>query len=228
MSEPQSLLYIDGKVEPIKLANLLGVNISLIYQEHQKGLFGPKPFIDMTYIEAIQTYRKNLVKSVELKIEKEVTEREIKLKKIEEDRIFKEKKAKNTFAAASFAEGDDTMHPLMKKKMIQEIKLSRVKEVQSWLRIAEDKKEFISAAELTVLLEPFIHVIKNVLISISTDFPETQNSIDTCMKNLYDFGEKILQQAKEDDSIFVDEMLEKTIDDELLELHFIPNTREQV
>ena len=226
MSEPQSLLYIDGKVEPVKLAALLGVNISLIYQDHQKGLFGPTPFIDMTYQEAIQTYRKNLVKSVELKLAKEETDRQIKLKKIEEDRIFKEKKAKNSFSATLIGDGEDTIHPLMKKKITQDIKLNRVKEVQSWLKIAEEKKQFLSANELITLLEPFIHVIKNVLISISTDYPETQEKIDTCMKNLYDFGEKLISQAGEDDNIFVDEMLEKDIDDELLELHFIPHERE--
>ncbi|MCK9622608.1 MAG: hypothetical protein M0R47_18990 [Methylobacter sp.] len=227
--QPEALLYIDGKVEPAKLAALLGVNISLIYQEKQQGLFGEKEFIDMTYREAIQVYRNRLKKSVELKVAKEETERQIKLKKIEEDRIFKEKKAKNNMSGGLInLDGEDTMHPLMKKKMIQEIKLSRVKEVQSWMKVAEEKKQFLNAAELTNLLEPFMHVIKNVLISISTDYPQTQEKIDSCMNNLYGFGEKLLQQVNEDEAMFVEEMLDKDIDDEILELSFVPSEREEM
>jgi hypothetical protein len=227
--QPEALLYIDGKVEPAKLAALLGVNISLIYQEKQQGLFGEKEFIDMTYREAIQVYRNRLKKSVELKVAKEETERQIKLKKIEEDRIFKEKKAKNNMSGGLInLDGEDTMHPLMKKKMIQEIKLSRVKEVQSWMKVAEEKKQFLNASELTNLLEPFMHVIKNVLISISTDYPQTQEKIDSCMNNLYGFGEKLLQQVNEDEAMFVEEMLDKDIDDEILELSFVPSEREEM
>jgi len=225
MAENEALLYIDGKVSPAVLAGLLGVNVSLIYQDHQKGLFGSVEFIDMTYREAIQVYRKNLVKSVELKLAKEETERQLKIKKLEEDRIFKEKKMKNN-VSSSFSAGDDSMHPLMAKKLTQDIKLNRVKEVQAWLKVAEEKKQFLNATELFNLVEPFMHIIKNVLISISTDYPETQPKIDSCMNNLFSFGEKLLEQINSDEEVFVDEMLEKDIDDSLIELSFVPESRE--
>lgn len=227
MNEQEALLYVDGKVEPAKLCALLGVSVNAIYQDKQKGLFGNKEFPDMTYREAIQNLRQNLVKSVELKVAKEETERQIKLKKLEEHTQFKLKKSSVSNAGVgSILDGEDTMHPLMKKKLIQDIKSSRVKEVQTWLKIAEDKRQFLNAEELVQLLEPFIHVIKNVLISISTDYPETQDKIESCMGSLYSFGEKLLKQVEMDDEVFVEEMLEKDIDDELLELQFIPSDRD--
>jgi hypothetical protein len=73
-----------------------------------------------------------------------------------------------------------------------------------------------------------MHVIKNVLISISTDFPETQSKIEVCMNNLYAFGEKLLDQVDLDEEVFVDEMLAKDIDDAILELNFIPEEREDL
>lgn len=229
MADLEELLYLDGKVEPAKLCALFGVSVNAIYQEKQQGLFGTKEFPEMTYREAIKIYRENLKRSVEVKLAKEETERQVKLKKIEEDRLYKEKKAKNNLSAGLInMDGEDTMHPLMKKKLVQEIKLGRVKEVQAWLNIAEDKKQFLNARELTNLLEPFMHVIKNVLISISTDFPETQNKIEVCMNNLYAFGEKLLDQVDMDEEVFVDEMLDKDIDDALLELNFIPENRDEV
>jgi|LakMenE18May11ns_1017448.scaffolds.fasta_scaffold9932123_2 hypothetical protein len=229
MADLEELLYLDGQVEPAKLCALFGVSVNAIYQEKQQGLFGTKEFPEMTYREAIKTYRENLKRSIEVKLAKEETERQLKLKKIEEDRIFKEKKAKNNLSSGLIGmEGEDTMHPLMKKKLIQEIKLGRVKEVQAWLNIAEEKKVFLNEKELTNLLEPFMHVIKNVLISISTDFPETQSKIEVCMNNLYAFGEKLLDQVDLDEEVFVDEMLAKDIDDAILELNFIPEEREDL
>lgn len=244
-------IYLDARVEPLKLAGILGINVSLVYQNHQAGLFGPKPLIEQTYKEAIQNLRKGLVSSVELKIAKEETERQIKLKKIEEERIFKENKLKEQLrlneikhketlalqeerrkereerkASApppppAFEDGDN-MHPLMKKKITQEIKLNRVREVQSWIKVAEEKKAFLNSQELTNLLEPFIQVIKNGLIAISTDFPETNKQIESCMQNLYNFGQKIVEITNKEDEQFLHEMMEKDIDEDLIELAFIP------
>ena len=219
--EPVEMIYLDGKVEPAKLAGILGINVSLVYQNHQAGLYGTKPLIEQTYKEALRNLRSNLVKSVELKVAKEETERQVKLKKIEEDRIYKQTKAKSS-GIASLMDAEDTMHPLMKKKLEQDIKLNRVKEVQAWIKVAEEKKQFLNAHELSLLIEPFVHTIKNILVSISTDFPETARQIESCMNNLYNLGEKIINYTDKDDEMFVDEMLAKDLEEELLELAFIP------
>ena len=241
MTDIESILYIDGIVEPAKLASLLGVNVSLIYQDKQKGLYGTKEFTEMTYKEAIQTYRRNLVHSIELKVEKEITEREVKLRKIADETELKrakfdarhaleiEKEARKEEKTSKrkpldFSEGldfEDSMHPLVKKKLEHDIKLVKVREVQAWLKVAIEKREFLHGPELAALLEPFLHVIKNILISIATEFPETEDKIAACMNSLYSFGNRLLEQTEEDENHFMDEMLEKELDDMFLELNFM-------
>ena len=158
MSETESILFVDGIVEPAKLAALLQVNVSMLYQEKQMGRFGNKEFLET------------------------------------EQRRQERADRKAQRAAASnpenFGDFEDTMHPLMKKKLEQEIKLSKVKEVQAWLKVADEKKYFLYGAELTALLEPFLHVIKNILISISTEYPETEEKINNCMNSLHDLSQQ--------------------------------------
>lgn len=252
MAEEESILFVDGKVEPAKLAALLQVNVSLLYQEKQSGRFGTKEFTEMTYREALSVYRKNLVHAVEVKLEKEKNEQLLREKKLEEELAIKRQKAEAKAALDSEAEQrrqeradrkaqramssmkpdfsedfEDTMHPLVKKKLEQEIKLSKVKEVQAWLKVAEEKRYFLYGTELTTLLEPFLHVIKNILISLSTEFPETEEKINNCMNSLHDFGERLVESAEVDETHFVDEMLSKDVDDLFIEMSFMQKMQEE-
>ena len=217
MANDSDILFIEGKVEPAKLAGLFGINVSALYQDHQKGLFGPKPLIEQTYKEVLYNYRQGMIRSVELKLLKEQNEQALRLKKVEEKAATK----KAQIASVSL-EVEDTMHPLMKQKLTQEIKLNRVKEVQHWLKVAQEKNQMLNSNELAYLLSPFIQTIKSVLVSISADFPETSQRIENAMNNLAAFGEKIVQMTDKDDELFIEEMLEKDIEESIVELAFLP------
>lgn len=86
------VIDMEDKVSPTMLAALWGQNISGLYQEFQQGRYGTKPLTEMTYREAMYTYRQSMIKSVDLKVAKEETERLARLKTIEEERLFQEEK----------------------------------------------------------------------------------------------------------------------------------------
>jgi len=232
MLDSNSLIVnLDEKVSPIVLASILGMNISLVYQESQAGRL-PLVITEATYKECIQMYITHFKKSVDLKLAKEQNEQELRKAKLAEDTRLKEEKLKikeeldraKAGSKRSFSsvgdEPNEGMPPLMAAKMKQDIRLGIAKEAQLWLKIAIERGEYISVNELYELTEPFLQAIKNVLVSLSSDIPEVQEAVDQGMETLYNLGVKLIENAENDGEQFVQMMLDRELELSDIEISF--------
>ncbi|MBM3204114.1 hypothetical protein FJZ55_09455, partial [Candidatus Woesearchaeota archaeon] len=220
LSSLSSIVDLDAKVSPSILAEILGVNVQVLYSDARKGRL-PSVLIEATYRECIQMYVAHYKKNVDLKLEQEKNERELREKKLQLDIEFKEKQIASKKKGFSGDTGEaDPLHPLVAAKMKQDIRLGIAREAQLWLKVAIERQEYISVRELYALTEPFVQAIKTVLVSLSTEYPEAQESIDDSMESLYNLGMKLLEQANMDKDEFVNRMLEKDIDIDTIELEF--------
>lgn len=221
VSVNELIIDFNAKVSPIVLATILGVNISLIYQESQAGRL-PISIIDSTYKECIQMYITHFKKNQDLKLAKEQNEQELRLAKIEETNKLKlekeqlrneesRNKGKRSFGGSMDDEGD-SMHPLLKQKITQEIRVNIAREAQMWLKIATERQEFVSYRDKLELVTPFIISIRDLLLGIASDFPEIQSKVDEGMESLYQVGVKLLQEAEIDKDSYVQAMLDKDIE----------------
>lgn len=217
------IVNMDAKVSPIVLAGILGINISLVYQEAQSGRL-PLNITEATYKECIQMYIAHFKKNVDLKLVKEQNEQELKLAKLAEDTKIKEEKlrikeeldrakagSKRSFSSVGEDDSNDGMPPLMAAKIRQDIRLGIAKEAQLWLRIAIERGEYIAVNELYELTEPFLQAIKNILVSLAADIPEVQDAVDQGMESLFNLGCKLIEESKQDREIYVQKMLNKEL-----------------
>lgn len=82
-------------------------------------------------------------------------------------------------------------------------------------RILQDnaikKGAYLDKAELTGVVEPFLMDIRNLLLKVAHEFPETQKQIDEGMENLYDMGRVMLQDVKIDSEAYVEHLLNRDI-----------------
>jgi len=215
MAELSNTICLDDKLSPQILAGILGINVSLVYQNAQAGIL-PLTFTELSYRQALQIYIAHYKKNVELKILKEQNEQELRKKKLEEDRKFREEKVRikelevaNRKSKFIGTDGyDDSMHPLVAAKMKQDIRLGIVKEQQLWLKVAIDRGDYVSMNELYSLCEPFLQAIKNKLVALADEFPELETSIDDTMESLYNLGVKMLEKATIDGEEFVQKMMD--------------------
>jgi hypothetical protein len=227
---PVNELIIDfnAKVSPIVLATVLGVNISLIYQEAQAGRL-PLSIVASTYKECIQMYITHFKKNQELKIIKEQNEQDLKLARIEETNKLKLEKeqlraeeARNKGKRSFGGEEDsDGMHPLMAAKLKTDIRLGLAKEKALEQKMAIDRGEYIAIKELLPLLEPYLQAIKNNLVDLSADNPEVQEKIEENMESLFNFGIAITEKADIDSKNFVQTILDKELDISEIEINFV-------
>jgi hypothetical protein len=119
--------------------------------------------------------------------------------------------------AAANAEGAT----LVERQLTQKLRADKAAEVKTWLTIAEKRKKLLYEPELRRFYEPFIHIIKNGIVSISLDFPETRTKVDNVLNSLAEFGSVIITQAEEDSDKFLTEMLELDLDSDIAKLSFI-------
>jgi hypothetical protein len=235
MTDSNSLIInLDAKVSPIILASILGVNISLVYQEASAGRL-PLNITEATYKECIQMYITHFKKNADLKLTKEANEQELRRTKLvedtrikeekirikeEQDRAKAESKTRRTFSSLEDGEegSNDGMPPLVAAKMKQDIRLGIAKELQLYQRIAIEREEFISIEELTPLIEPYLQAIKNNLIDLAINSPEIQEKIEQNLENLYNLGMAMLDKAKIDSDSYVERILNKPLDITEIEL----------
>jgi len=220
LSSLDSIIDMDGKVSPIVLAGILGLNVSVLYSEAAKGRL-PSVLIESTYRECIQMYVKHFKKVQDVKLEQERNERELKELKLQKDIEFKQAQidAKRKGFTGDSGESDP-LHPLVAAKMKQEIRLGIAKEAQLYQKLAIEKEEYINISELYKLVEPLLQIIKTSLTDISDTFPETSETIDENLETLKNFGQKLVEQAKEDKQGYIDYILAKDIDVEEIEVGF--------
>jgi hypothetical protein len=88
--------------------------------------------------------------------------------------------------------------------LLQKIKLDTAKTEMEWLNIKQKKMELLDVAQLAEAFEPiFIH-IRTRLVSLSRKHPETTESIDQAMEELYHLGETVFARGSEDLAEFID------------------------
>lgn len=229
MTDSNSLIVnLDAKVSPIILASILGVNISLIYQESSCGRL-PLNITEATYKECIQMYITHFKKNADLKLTKEANEQELRRAKLaedtrikeekirlkeEQDRAKAESKTRRTFSSLEDGEegSNDGMPPLVAAKMKQDIRLGIAKELQLYQRIAIERNDYVAVKEIIPLLEPFLQAIKNNLVDLSADNPEIQEKIDQNLESLYNLGVAMIEKADLDSDRYVQYILDKELD----------------
>lgn len=175
----------DQLISPAILAGILGRNVSLLYQWAQAGRL-PSPLSNFTYRECLTHLM---------------------------DFHSKEGNRRVKVRAPTGGESEDTIHPLMVAKLEQGIKTEYAREAQLWQAIAIKNEEYVSFSSKLADLEPFILNIRDLLLGIALDFPETQSTIDEGMENLFKLGTRMLEEVKIDRDEFVQSMLDKPIDE---------------
>ena len=224
-----TIIDIDDKASPSVLSAILGINVSLLYQEAQKGRL-PNPVNESSYKECVQAYVYHFKKTQDLKIEKERNEQKLKEAKLAADLEFKERKHRANLDARRNQLGtsedgdllDEGMPPLVAAKTKQEIRLAIAREQQLWIRASVERGDYISMVELIELCEPIIMTIRQGLLSLSLENDELQERVDNIMESLYKFGTVLAEQAEKDSKIFVKQVMERDINFSEIDIESLP------
>ncbi len=204
-AQKASVIDIDANVSPIVLAGILGINVSLLYQNAQAGII-PADFINYSYRDILQQYIRYYKKAEGVKLAKLEAEKEVKLAKATAP--------KKNYGSYDDEEGDDSIRPLMAAKLKQSVKTERARESQLWQAIAIKKLEYVNFNEKLALIEPFILHIKDLLLGVAIDYPETQTIIDEGMESLFNLGTRLIEEVEEDKNNFIQAMLDREIEDD--------------
>jgi hypothetical protein len=183
-------LDLDSKVSPAVLAGALSRNVSLLYQWEKDGRL-PSPMKEYTYRQCLK-----------------------QLMDYHSKQNIGRPRGGQTVAVVD-EEGNvgNDLHPLIAAKIQQSIKTEYSREAQNWQTYAIKNEEYISFSDKLVDVQGFITNIKDLLLGVAMDFPETQATIDEGMENLYKFGLKLLEEVKIDREEFVQTMLSKSTDE---------------
>ena len=103
------------------------------------------------------------------------------------------------------------MPPLVAAKIKQEIRLNLAKEAQIWQKNAIERGDFISIAEMTELVEPFIMTIRTNLLEIALQSEETEKKVDEIMDTLYVLGTRLVEKAEKEQKEIVEKILAKEL-----------------
>lgn len=202
LSQFEGLINLNDKVSPIKLASILGYNVSLLYQ-HADGKRLPTDFQNQSYLTCIQMYLNYYKKMNDVKVEKLRLDHESKETK---------RKITSTYASQNVGDGDNEMHPLIAAKVEQEIRTNRSREAQIWQKVAIEKGDYVDYKEIEKLAIPFLATIRDELTALVIDFPEAQDHIDKMLEVLYKAGTLLVTDAETDLHNYVDEMLNLPLD----------------
>ena len=197
---PPFFLDLEQKVEPAKLAGILGCNVSWLYQCSQTNKV-PGEVKDYSYLSWIRKYIDYYKNNTEAKVTKYKLEQEEKAKR------FTNKDGEN-----------EGMPPLVAAKIKQEIRLNLAKEAQIWQKNAIERWDYISIAEMTELVEPFIMTIRTNLLEIALQSEETEKKVDEIMDTLYILGTRLVEKAEKEQKEIVEKILAKELSHEDISL----------
>lgn len=179
-------LDLDSKVSPAVLAGAISRNVSLLYQWEKEGRL-PCPMKNYTYrqcLKAIMDYHS-------------------------ERNIGRPRGGVSVSVVDEEGNVGNDLHPLVAAKIKQSIKTEYSREAQNWQAYAIKNEEYVSFASKLADVQGFVINIKDLLLGIAMDYPETQATIDEGMENLYKFGIKLLEEVRIDKEQFVQTMLTK-------------------
>lgn len=197
---PPFFLDLEQKVEPAKLAGILGCNVSWLYQCSQTNKV-PGEVKNYSYLSWIRKYIDYYKNNTEAKVTKYKLEQEEKAKR------FTNKDGEN-----------EGMPPLMAAKIKQEIRLNLAKEAQIWQKNAIERWDYISITEMTELVEPFIMTIRTNLLEIALQSEETEKKVDEIMDTLYVLGTRLVEKAEKEQKEIVEKILAKELSHEDISL----------
>lgn len=203
MLEDKSIIDLDTPASPAILAGIYGVAPSLIYQHAQAGRL-PSPIIAYTYRQHIAAYLDFYKNNQEVLLAKEENAqkaREAKATIAKEARDAKHKEAMRQ--KQELASVDESMHPLIQAKTIQDIKLSIARESKLWLTAQIERKVYVSTEVMTELVEPLIMSIRQTLLSIALESEQVEKQVDLVMDTLYKLGCTLCDQSEEDIDNFI-------------------------
>jgi hypothetical protein len=197
--EPSSrLIDPDSNLSPAVFAGLLGINVSYVYQEAQKGRLPPKEELTKTtYRQALQMYLRWFKENQDLKILQAQQKHEAVMAK------------RQTYASEDGV--NEGMPPLQAAKLKSDIRLNLAKEAALHQKNIIERGDYINSNELLGLCSPFLTAIKDMLLAIAIDFPETKDKIDQSMENLYNLGQQLIEKADADKKEYVQIMLDTEI-----------------
>ena len=197
---PPFFLDLEQKVEPAKLAGILGCNVSWLYQCSQTNKV-PGEVKNYSYLSWIRKYIDYYKNNTEAKVTKYKLEQEEKAKR------FTNKDGEN-----------EGMPPLMAAKIKQEIRLNSAKEAQIWQKSAIERGEYISIAEMTELVEPFIMTIRTNLLELALQSEEAEKKVDDIMDTLYNLGIRLVERAEQEQKEIVQTILDREFNHEDISL----------
>ena len=211
---PPLFIDADAKLEPAQLAGLFSRNPSLMYQWAQMGRLPDFTAMPVTYRQAIDHILTSLLREEEVKKLKvlEAT----KLKEVLETKKLEIRSTKRQFKSTDES-SEDYLHPLVAEKIRQSVKTEYAREAELWQRIAIKNGEFVNFAEKMSIVEPFVLQIRDLLLGLALEYPETQLTIDECMENLHTLGMKLIEEAGEDRETYVQDMLNRITDVDRIE-----------
>lgn len=214
---PDSVIVLDSPVQPAILASILGINVSLVYQEVQKGRL-PQNITTKTYRHCIQYYLNYFKKAQDIKLDKHKKEQEraeeILQRKEESKRkqlAMQEELERKRELGKEFA---NSIHPLVAQKLKQEIRLNVAREAQLWQKIAIERKTYISLDEMQLLCEPFVTQIKDSLVTIGLYSDQAEADVAEIFNNIDKLARALLTAAEQDEEEFIDRKLTEEIVDE--------------
>ena len=204
------IVNLKGKVSPAVLASLFDCNVSLLYQEGQKGRL-PSELTESTYLECIHMYLRHFKKNQDLKLARLEADTKLKEEKLKNDLEFKKRKFSSP-SGDSEGDGFAPIHPLVALKMKQDVRLGRAKEEQLLQKTAIERNEFISLEVMQELIEPLIISLRGNLMALADISAENEKIVDDIMDNIYTLGVKLSEDARDDAKEFFKEMMEREID----------------
>lgn len=160
-----------------------------------------------SYADCIRSYVKHLKSTKDIK-EKAELER-VRLK--EQAELDKAEQRRSRMSANTFGgETDDAaeeMKQLTLEKLKEDIKRTRADTERLVIDNSIKKKSYLDKQELIAVTTPFILELRNTLVTISHEFPETQKRIDDSMEELHSLGVKMLEEVQRDTEEYVEDIL---------------------
>ena len=98
------------------------------------------------------------------------------------------------------------------RKMLQEIRNGIAKEEMQWLDIREKRKLLIDIGELAQIVEPVFNLVRSGLVNLAREMPESSEKVDNLLRSWATLGEKMVAESMMDADVFVDEQLQKEIE----------------
>ena len=137
---------------------------------------------------------------------------DLALEKLRIDTEKEKEKESSKSRSKMIFDTESGLSPIQEAEIIQKIRVNKARERQIHLANMLTSKEMLHRSALLDLTTPMISNIANILRQAAEETPELQETIDNCFKSLHKMGEKLLEQCKEDEAVYIELLTETPID----------------